>query len=336
MVQAPEITLRPYAPADAPHVVALVNADAGHRIAARRAVLDGAGHVRLVRYVSPSSAKVVAVDERGALMGYSYVSVGDHGIVSETGGAVHPDHWGRGIGTRLLAWAEQRARAGSAGAPAGVKTVLQANVFEAQHNAIRLLTRQRFARVREWAHLELQLAAPPPAPRLPPGITIRPMDLDQDWDLVGPAMDRAFADHWGTITLPLAPLPDVTDPAPEEAQDHSYSNTPGACFVAWAADAVAGGILCNTRLVERADTGRVGSLFVGPDYRRRGVGQALMGTAFQEFWRRGLRRIITDTDAESFSDTPRFYAQLGMRLYRREYLYEKELNPGTDVRRLER
>jgi GNAT superfamily N-acetyltransferase len=69
-------------------------------------------------------------------------------------------------------------------------------------------------------------------------------------------------------------------------------------------------------------------------YRRRGIGGALLLTAFQAFWRHGVRRIMLDTDAQSFTNAPLFYRALGMRQYRREWLYEKELQPGREVRRL--
>ena len=48
----------------------------------------------------------------------------------------------------------------------------------------------------------------------------------------------------------------------------------------------------------------------------------------------GIRRIILEIDAESFSESRKFYSALGMRLYRREFLYEKEVRPGSEVRRL--
>jgi GNAT superfamily N-acetyltransferase len=72
-------------------------------------------------------------------------------------------------------------------------------------------------------------------------------------------------------------------------------------------DNVVGGVLCNARLVERDDAGRIGSMFVSPQYRRRGAGRALMLAAFDAFWQRGVRRIILDTDAGSLTDAPKFY-----------------------------
>jgi GNAT superfamily N-acetyltransferase len=79
----------------------------------------------------------------------------------------------------------------------------------------------------------------------------------------------------------------------------------------------------------------VGSIFVRPAHRRRGIARALMLAAFDAFWKNDLRRIITDTDANSFTDSTRLYKGLGMKPYRSEFTYEKEIRPGKEVRQLE-
>ena len=99
-------------------------------------------------------------------------------------------------------------------------------------------------------------------------------------------------------------------------------------------DRVIGGVLCNARVVERSDTGRVGSMFVVPAHRRQGVGRALMLTALTAFYRAGVRRVVLDTDAASFTSAPTFYQRLGMEPYRRELVLERGVRAGRDVRRL--
>lgn len=224
-----------------------------------------------------TSAKVVATTAQDEVIGYAYLADREQHIVYEVGGAVHPAYWGQGISGRLIDWAKQQARLLSTHAPAAVKTVLQANLHTAEREAIQLFTRRGSTKVREWLHLVIELQTPPQLPCLPTGWLLRPMDLDNDWELVGPAMDEAFADHWGAIALSL-PVTEMEEPAidADVAEDESYSNAPGFGFVLLDNDRAVGGVLCNARLVERDDTGRVGSLFVRPTYRRQGVGRAFM------------------------------------------------------------
>jgi ribosomal protein S18 acetylase RimI-like enzyme len=67
-------------------------------------------------------------------------------------------------------------------------------------------------------------------------------------------------------------------------------------------------------------------------YRRSGVGRALTAAALAEFYRRGIRRVITDTDNASFTGANRFYPRFGFRPYRYEHVYEKKLRDGVEWR----
>ena len=334
------VTLRPYTRADAPTVVELINAAAAQTLGVRRAAVDGAGNIRLARYVPPSSEKIVAADAHNLPIGYVYLSPTERFILHETGGAVHPNYWGRGIGSALVQWAGRRAAILAEQAPAGVLALLQTNLFEVEQDALQLFADRGFERVREWVHMQVALDGSNPAPALAEPFHIRPMDLDRDWDEVGPVMDAAFADHWGSVALEDGAADEGDededdDEDDDEPVDTSYSNAPGVCFVALDGPKIVGGILCNAKLVERDDTGRIGSMFVHPTHRRRGIGGALVLTAFQAFQQRGVRRIILDTDAQSFTAAPHFYARHGFRPYRREWLYETAIRPGREVRRLQ-
>ncbi len=325
-------TLRNYIPADAPQAVDMLNANR----ASPRAVVDGAGNIRLIRYVPFSSSKAVVEDEQKNVVGYAYVADKENNFVFETGGGVHPDHRNVGIGSMLIRWAEEEAFKLSASAPKGVRCVLQVNIFESDNESVRLFEEAGFSNIRTWAHYDIQLEREHP---LSGDVKIRSFDLDNDdWDLVSPVQDAAFMDHWGAYSLPP-----VESAEPEQAEDNnedepvidpSYSNAQGYCFIAFIDDEVAGGILCNAKLVEFPNTGRVGSVFTNPKFRRKGVGKNLMLSAFNAFYQNGMRRVILDTDAQSFTDSSKFYTSLGMSIYRREFLYEKEVRAGEEIRRL--
>jgi GNAT superfamily N-acetyltransferase len=217
--------------------------------------------------------------------------------------------------------------------------VLQVNIFEKEDETIELFEKAGYEKARTWSHYEINFNAPPPTQTLPNGMSIRLFDLDNDsdWELVGPAQDAAFMDHWGAYTLSPASQV-VSDTSAENdvepVLDFSYSNAPGYCFIAFIGEDIAGGILCNAKLVEYPSVGRVGSVFTHPKFRRRGVGRNLMLAAFNAFYQNGMRRVILDTDSGSFTDSAKFYTSLGMNIYRREFLYEKEIRAGEEIRRL--
>jgi GNAT superfamily N-acetyltransferase len=331
--------LRPYTPSNAQTVAKMINASSMSTVGFPRAVMDAVGNLWAFRFVPLLSERVVAVTEQDRVIGYAYFrSMEDH-ILGETGICVHPDYGNQGMDTSLLTWAEERARVDSAQAPQGVRTVLQAVCYEAERNIIQALKDKGFSQVREWSHFVLEMNEPPVVPALPAHLTLRAMDLDNDWDFVGPAMDEAFATHWGVIPqgsyeVPQEEAAQADEGEEETPEDSSYSNEPGYCFIVLDGDTVAGGILCNAKLVERADTGRIGSIFVRPRYRRQGLGHALLLTAFDAFWKNGVHRIILDTDSKSFSNSASLYQSVGMKPYRSEFVFEKEIRPGREVRLL--
>ena len=331
-----QFKVREYTSVDAGSVVDVINSSSIQTIGFPRAVVDAVGNVWSHRYVPFSSEKAVAVNDQDQVIGYAYFTSGDNHIVAETGGAVHPDYWGKGIGSDLLEWAEEKAKASAQYAPVDVKTVLQTSLYESERDANSLFKDHGYRPVREWVHLVLEMDEEPFIPPLPSNLSLREMDLEDDWDIVGPAMDEAFADHWGNIPSEFLEAEgdkkEDDNNEIEQPTDDSYSNAPGYCFIVLDDKTVAGGILCNAKLVERADTGRVGSIFVRPAYRRRGIAQTLMLTAFDAFWKNGFRRIITDTDANSFTNSTKLYTGLGMEPYRSEFTYEKEIRPGREVR----
>ncbi len=91
-------------------------------------------------------------------------------------------------------------------------------------------------------------------------------------------------------------------------------------------------LLGNERTVEWPDSGKVGSVSVREPFRRRGLATALLLHAFAAFHRHGIRRVVTDTDSESFTAGPVLYERAGMREFRRELVLERELRPGEELR----
>jgi GNAT superfamily N-acetyltransferase len=334
------MNLRPAEQADLPAIAALINAASFDVLGTPRALIDSHGKLRQARYVPEQAESIVAVDTAGRLVAYQYLASQPPYISAESGGALHPEYCGRGIGAALLGWAEQRSRQLLALAPQGARVVLQCHAFEQDARARALLLRAGFHQAREWIHLEIELQAPPPAPAWPEGASVRLFDPNSDWPLVGAALEEAFLDHWGALKGPSeepqqeAEEDDEANDDADDDEDDPYSNSRELCFVALQGNQVAGSCLCNAMSIEWPASGKIGSLSVRRPFRGRGIGKALLYHALGAFYRRGTRRVVTDTDAQSFTGADRMYQRAGMAIFRREQLYEKVLRDGSELRLL--
>ena len=96
---------------------------------------------------------------------------------------------------------------------------------------------------------------------------------------------------------------------------------PTLWFIAESGGAIAGVSLCKMR----DDVGYVGTLGVRRDFRRNGLGLAMLQHSFLEFYRRGVSTVRLDVDAENLTGATRLYQRAGMREVRRFALYQKEL-----------
>lgn len=331
------ITLRRAGPDSAPVIAALVNAHAQPLVGTRRALIDADGDLRLARYL-PAAAEQYTGHVSYAAPGafFSLVTRPPH-VVVEMGCTLLPGFIR--AAPVALAWLEARARALAQAAPDGARVVWQCTLLADDAAAIQVLEQHGFRPARQWVHFELALAGPP-AVVLPEGVTIRPMDPRTDWPAVGAAMDEAFADHWGEMGPEARTLLEEDEPEGEveeeteddEPEDDPYSNSLGLCFVAEANGQVIGSCLCNARTVEWPDSGKIGSLSVRRAWRGRGVGGVLTAVALAEFHRRGIRRVITDTDSDGFTGAHRLYRRFGFTPYRSENVVEKELRVGVEWR----
>jgi GNAT superfamily N-acetyltransferase len=327
---------------DLPAIAELINAHSLAVAGTRRALIDADGDLRLSRYVPMAAERRIARAAGGQLIAFTHINSRPPHNVVEIGCTLHPAFQSDTLGEALLAELVARACAMVSLAPEGVRVVAQMTIQADDAFMLALLTRLGFQEARQWVHLELNLQEAPAVESIP-GVTIREMDQRVDWPAVGAAMDEAFVDHWGEMNADRRTLleedEDEPDPNEDEAdeseqEDDPYSNSLGLCFVAEAGGRVIGSCLCNARTVEWPDAGKLGSLSVLRPYRRAGVGRALTAVALAEFHRRGIRRVITDTDNASFTGANRLYLSFGFRPYRYELVMEKELRPGEEWRAL--
>ena len=115
-------------------------------------------------------------------------------------------------------------------------------------------------------------------------------------------------------------------PEPYETWHHWFvedpSFDPSLWFVAEAGAEVAG-IVISRKAEYEPGLGWIRILGVLPEYRQRGLGQALLRHTFGEFAGRGLEAVGLGVDAENPTGAVRVYERAGMHVERTNLLFEK-------------
>ena len=224
-------------------------------------------------------------------------------------GYVHPREAGRGFGTLLLRWAEERACERLGEMRAEARIVLHGNTPSVDQNARTMFNAEGFALVRQFWRMEIEMIAPPDRPVWPAGIRVRTLRPEQDEHSVHATIEEAFDDHWGHI-------PRSFEEWMKWIRDNQHD--PTLTFIAFEGDEIAGVAVNRYR-----DIAWVGQLAVRRPWRKRGLGLALLLQAFNEFYQRGDRAVGLGVDAQSLTGATRLYEKAGMRVTRQYDTYEK-------------
>jgi mycothiol synthase len=205
----------------------------------------------------------------------------------------------KGIGSRLLAALEGDARHG----------VLRFAAATTEPSAARFLGARGYRKTSEIWLMGVDLAADPPAPAWPEGVSVRTF-REKDARPVKALLDEAYGaepdyaplefEAWRTFML----------------GDESYD--PSAWFLAERDGELVAAVLTWKE-------GYVKDLVVSPRHRRLGLGKALMLQAFREFRGRGIERVTLKTDSGNPTQAVRLYEHLGMTTERTDEVFEKRL-----------
>ena len=161
--------------------------------------------------------------------------------------------------------------------------------------------------------MEISLAGGAPEPEWPEGFSVRPFTPGEE-ERVYEAHMSSFAGTW------------MFERESFELWSHWFREDtafdPSLWFLAEAGDDLAG--IALTRVSENEpDLGWVRILGVLPEFRQRGLGQALLRHTFGEHAKRGLGRVGLGVDAENPTGAVRVYERAGMHLARKNLILEK-------------
>lgn len=298
--------LRAPVPADAPAVLAVLEArdcaDLGESDHTLEDLLDEWQGSDLDLELS---ARVIEID--GGRIA-AYAAIRRPGTLA----VVAPGDEGRGIGSRLLEWTETRDRERG-------RDVHRQWVAGSNASARALLTRAGYDRARSYWRMVRSFEDVPAVPDAPAGFALRPVDAVQD--VVGiHAVDAAsFA------TTPDYVPESLTEFIEEHLEAHDFD---AALSRVVTEDAVIVGFLLAGRRPEEG-VGWVHILAVHPGYQDRGLGTALLLSAFAAFADAGLREArlgVASYNARGLH----VYERVGMTARHRFDVYER---PAAETRR---
>jgi mycothiol synthase len=190
--------------------------------------------------------------------------------------------------------------------------------FVEGHDVEDVVTARGYRPIRSSWVMEIEFGVEAPAEAsVPEGIDIRPYRHPEDAHATHEAHMEAFADHW-----------EFTPSSFEEWAEFSIRTRnfdPTLWLLAWAGDEIAGYALNYPERAGDPGYGWVGTLGVRRQWRRRGLGEALLRRSFAALHARGRRRVRLGVDAENPTGATRLYERAGMHVLRRSNTWEREL-----------
>ena len=252
----------------------------------------------------------IAADGTGTVVGYAQAVFEEPNVV-DSWGVVHPDHRGRGLGTTLFDWIEQRARELLDGIDA---PVFRHKTDAGDEGAESILRSRRLQPVRHFRHMQIDLANHADAADvtgavsrarsapLPPGVAVTGIDPDKDLRTVHAIIDEALAEHWGERST------DFESWIEEQRAEPGYA--PDLWLLATYEGAPAGALTMS-----RSDDGAwIDYLGMLAPYRGHGIAGALLRRSLAASADLGLPRVLVSVDADNASGATAVYERAGMRV----------------------
>jgi mycothiol synthase len=268
---------------------------------------------------------LLVMDQEGQIVGLAFVQ-DDHPSPLLTAAAeVHPKHRGKGVGTTLCQWIEERAREAIPRLPAEARVAVLQKRSSEDEDSKRLLLEQGYQVARHYFNMVIEMDRPPSKPTKFKRIKIRPFIRDEEGQALIQAIREAFRDNWGYIERPFEVdyqrwmhILD-SDGDPEAAR---------YWFVAIEESEIVGFVLSRLQMNQSPEDAWIYIVGVRPAWRRQGIALALLQHSLWRLYQYGKRRIRLEVDARSRTGATRLYEKAGMRVERSYDLLEKELRPG--------
>jgi mycothiol synthase len=286
--------------ADLPALLALIHADEAWRHGEASETLEQLTARYSVPGLDLERDTWLAADDRGAIVGESWVWAIDRHVDFWGMVNIHPRCAGGPLASYLIAVAEARARELALPPAPGRTTDLAFYCPTRARELQDALAAAGYALVRHSYRMTIDPRAQREAPEWPADIVVSRLDLERDGPAVLAALDEAFAEHFRFTPIPYQHW--VAELRGNPAFDESLWK------VAWDGEKVAGVL----GAYDYGTLGEVDPLGLRKEWRGRGLAKALLRSAFADFAALGREKVCLYVDAGNATGAVQLYESLGM------------------------
>ncbi|MAT44393.1 MAG: hypothetical protein CL609_18830 [Anaerolineaceae bacterium] len=240
---------------------------------------------------------------------------------------VHPDFRGLGLGTALNEWTATRAGEIAKKAPDGVQVVLNSFVNRRDKAAVDLLENLGFLPARYSWIMEIDLNREIESVSLPEGFNLRIVKKDE-YDQIYQLNRDAFKDHWGYIETPFEEGYRVFL---NQMVDDPFYN-PDFWYVVEHQGTKVGMVINSPACSYGENYGWLHLVGVRREWRKQGLGKALILHSFNELKKAGCSFAGLSVDSQSLTGATRLYEDVGMETKEVYVRFEKMIRDGEDLR----
>jgi mycothiol synthase len=233
-------------------------------------------------------------------------------------GAVHPDFRGQGIGSAILEWQMAAGASILRTYDHDLPGYLFLNSWDWLEGDHAFYRSHGLEPVRYFTEMLRPLDDLPSVPA-PEGVRLEVWD-DRRSEQVRQMFNAAFADHWGST------------PVPADAWQHrliSHGTRLDLSVIAVGDDQMVGAAVNGVYPSDFESSGRrdgwIETLGVASEFRRRGVGAALIARSFELFAGEGLTHAMLGVDAANPTGAYGLYEGLGFRPLRKHITFGREV-----------
>jgi mycothiol synthase len=219
------------------------------------------------------------------------------------GGWVLPEWRGKGIGSAMLKWGEDKARQLAAMHHPNERFEFAANASSTEHNATTLLQNEGYHVGFTTLEMRFDISTKlPPTPSLPHGIEIRPLLAEHTPQIISSIIEcyqNGFPVNRFRTTF------DRVAYFSTKFQNPNFD--PNLCYVAWDGNEIAGQVFL---VIDNGEV-YVDQVSIRPGWRRNGLARALLIRALRDMREQGEEKIWLDTYAEYLTRAKDLYRSLG-------------------------